>query len=74
MSHAQRPLLGIGLAMASLLLFVMLRELLNLKAEMPVQYVRREDYIRGQSVLEAKLDGLVIKLENVQLRAQQPNS
>lgn len=50
------------------------RELLNLKAEMPVQYVRREDYIRGQSVLEAKLDGLVIKLENVQLRAQQPNS
>lgn len=44
------------------------RELLNLKAEMPLHYVRREDYIRGQSVLEAKLDGLGIKLENAQLR------
>lgn len=44
------------------------RELLNLKAELPLQYVRREDYIRGQSVIEAKLDGLASKLENVQLR------
>lgn len=44
------------------------RELLNLKAEMPVLYVRREDYIRGQSVIEAKLDGLALKIENVQLR------
>lgn len=50
------------------------RELLSLKAEMPLHYVRREDYIRGQSVLEAKLDGLVMKIENVQLRAQQNNS
>lgn len=45
------------------------RELLTLKAEMPVTYVRREDYIRGQSVLEAKLDGLASKLENAQLRS-----
>lgn len=45
------------------------RELLNLKAELPLHYVRREDYIRGQSVIEAKLDGLGIKLENAQLRA-----
>lgn len=45
------------------------RELLNLKAELPVHYVRREDYIRGQSVIEAKLDGLGTKLENAHLRA-----
>lgn len=44
------------------------RELLNLKADLPLHYVRREDYIRGQSVIEAKLDALGIKLENVQLR------
>ncbi|WP_287916040.1 hypothetical protein [Comamonas sp.] len=44
------------------------REMLQLKADMPLQYVRREDYIRGQSVLEAKLDALAVKLENAQLR------
>ena len=49
------------------------RELLNLKADLPLQYVRREDYIRGQSVIEAKLDGLVAKLETAQLRAALKN-
>ncbi|MCY1403735.1 hypothetical protein D9M71_189250 [compost metagenome] len=44
------------------------RELMSLKADLPLQYVRREDYIRGQSVIEAKLDGLAVKLENAQLR------
>lgn len=44
------------------------RELMALKAELPVQYVRREDYIRGQSVIEAKLDGLALKIENVVLK------
>ncbi|QPF74225.1 hypothetical protein G8A07_15730 [Roseateles sp. DAIF2] len=44
------------------------RELLLLKAELPLNYVRREDYIRGQSVIEAKLDGLATKIENAQLR------
>lgn len=29
-----------------------------LKAELPEKYVRREDYIRGQQVLEAKQDAL----------------
>ncbi|MDF5991266.1 hypothetical protein P4119_17475 [Pseudomonas aeruginosa] len=42
---------------------------MSLKAELPIQYVRREDYIRGQSVIEAKLDGLAVKLENAQLRS-----
>ena len=36
---------------------------------MPLHYVRREDYIRGQSVIEAKLDGVADKLEKAQLRA-----
>ncbi|MDF3932949.1 hypothetical protein [Pseudomonas citronellolis] len=45
------------------------RELMSLKADLPLQYVRREDYIRGQSVLEAKLDGLAVKIENAQLRS-----
>ena len=45
------------------------RELLRFQAELPMNYVRRDDYIRGQSILEAKLDGLAGKIENVQLRA-----
>jgi len=44
------------------------RELLQLKADLPLHYVRREDYVRNQTVIEAKLDALALKLENVQLR------
>lgn len=44
------------------------RDLLKLQADMPLHYVRREDHIRGQSVIESKLDGLALKIENVQLR------
>lgn len=44
------------------------RDFLRFQADLPLQYVRREDYIRGQSVIEAKLDGLASKLENAQLR------
>lgn len=44
------------------------RELLELRADMPLNYVRREDYIRGQSVIEAKLDGLALRLENQVLK------
>lgn len=39
------------------------RDLWQLRAEMPHQYVRREDYIRGQSVIEARLDAIASKLE-----------
>lgn len=49
------------------------RELMSLKADLPVAYVRRDDYIRGQSVLEAKLDGLATKIENAQLRGLMRN-
>jgi hypothetical protein len=34
------------------------RELLQLKAQLPVEYVRREDWIRFSNTLEAKLDAM----------------
>ena len=44
------------------------REFLKFRADLPLAYVRREDYIRGQSVIEAKLDALYNKLEVVQMK------
>jgi hypothetical protein len=43
------------------------REFLEHKAAMPLYYVRREDYVRGQTVIEAKLDTLYERLGNVML-------
>ena len=34
------------------------RELLQMKADMPMNYVRREDSIRDQTIINAKLDAL----------------
>lgn len=48
------------------------RELLDLRADLPLHYVRREDYIRGQSVIEAKLDGLALRIENQALKGAKP--
>ena len=42
------------------------REFLEFRAELPLHYVRREDYLRGQAVLEAKLDALYSKIELLQ--------
>lgn len=44
------------------------RDFLNWKAELPVQYVRREDYVRNQTIIEAKLDAVALKIENLQLK------
>ncbi|MFZ6747439.1 hypothetical protein [Undibacterium sp. Ren11W] len=44
------------------------RDFLTWRAELPMQYVRREDYIRNQTIIESKLDGLWQKLEIIQLR------
>ena len=44
------------------------REFLRFQADLPLQYVRREDYVRGQSVIEAKLDALYNQLEVVQMK------
>ena len=44
------------------------RRFLEWRGDLPLNYVRREDYIRGQSVIESKLDALYSKLEVVQLK------
>lgn len=49
------------------------REFLNFKADLPLHYVRREDYVRGQTVLEAKLDAVFTKIENIQLKGAAHN-
>lgn len=46
-------------------------DLLELRAELPVSYVRREDYVRGQTVIEAKLDAIHVRVENVQIQVAQ---
>lgn len=50
------------------------RDFLKWQAELPINYVRREDYVRGQSVIEAKLDALYSKLEVVQMKGTQYGS
>lgn len=45
------------------------RQFMQFQADLPLQYVRREDYVMGQSVVMAKLDGLADKIDKVQLRA-----
>ncbi len=38
------------------------RELLQLRADLPIAYVRREDWIRFGNTLEAKLDALRVEV------------
>ncbi|MCY1292437.1 hypothetical protein D9M70_416640 [compost metagenome] len=49
------------------------RDFLRFQAELPLQYVRREDYVRNQTVIEAKLDGVRDKLELIQLKGATSN-
>ena len=44
------------------------KSILQLQADLPIAYVRREDWVRGQTVIEAKLDGLALKFENLLLK------
>ena len=44
------------------------RQFYQFKADLPLHYVRREDYIRNQTVIEAKLDAVALKIENYHLR------
>ena len=44
------------------------RELLSLKADLPLNYVRRDDFVRVQSIIESKLDGLALRIENANLK------
>ena len=44
------------------------KSFLRWQADLPLEYVRREDWVRGQAVIEAKLDGLALKFENILLK------
>jgi len=46
------------------------RELMQLKADLPNHYVRRDDFIRVQSIIESKIDGLASKIDNAILRGE----
>lgn len=46
------------------------RELLKLTADLPINYVRRDDYIRNQTIIEAKIDGLAVRIENAILKGE----
>lgn len=46
------------------------KDFLIMKGELPNQYVRRDDYIRNQSVIESKIDGLAIRIENAILKGE----
>jgi len=46
------------------------KEILLMKADLPNQYVRRDDYIRNQSVIESKIDGLAVRIENAILKGE----
>lgn len=46
------------------------RQILHLKAEMPLNYVRREDYVQAVATIMAKLDAMSMRFENILLRGQ----
>jgi len=46
------------------------RELLTLKSELPMHYVRREDYVPTVATIMAKFDSLWLKIENLMLKGE----
>lgn len=44
------------------------RDFLEWKADLPMTYVMRDDYVRNQTVIEAKLDSVALRIENLQLK------
>jgi hypothetical protein len=49
------------------------RELLQLKADLPISYVRREDYVQSTATIMSKLDAMSIKFENILLKGGRPH-
>lgn len=43
-------------------------DFLKFKADLPLHYVRREDYVRGQTVIESKIDAVMSKIELLQIQ------
>jgi hypothetical protein len=50
------------------------RELLNLKADLPLHYVRREDYVQAIATIMTKLDAMALRFENILLKGQSRES
>jgi hypothetical protein len=46
------------------------RQFLNLKADLPLNYVRREDYVQQMAAIMIKLDAMSMRFENILLRGQ----
>lgn len=47
------------------------REFLQFKVDIAQAYVRREDWARNQTVIEAKLDAVALRIDNLKLRDSQ---
>lgn len=46
------------------------RELLQFKAELPRDYVRREDFIRAVGTIETKIDNMALRVERAVLNGK----
>jgi len=46
------------------------REIMQLKAELPVHYVRREDYVQAIATIMTKLDAMALRFENILLKGK----
>lgn len=44
------------------------RDFLRFQANLPLDYTRREDSVRNQTVIEAKIDAVMLHVQNLQLR------
>lgn len=46
------------------------KDVLKLVASLPLEYVRREDFIRNQNTIEAKLDGVTHSLQQLAIKGR----
>ena len=44
------------------------RQFLKWQGDLPLHYVRRDDFIRTQTTIETKIDGLALRIENALLK------
>lgn len=46
------------------------RDFMRMQAEMPLHYVRREDYVQAIATIMTKLDAMALRFENILLKGQ----
>ena len=56
-----------AIALASAAITHLERELLQFKADLPRDYVRREDFIRAVGTIETKIDNMALRMERAVL-------